>query len=145
MRKVSIKDETLTDTEIHPMQKLIPLLALTLAVVAVGCANKGKVPKNESVTDIGVAPAAPREPEYAYTGPIAAAPAQPAYYDAAVTQTPGAGGAAGGNSYTVKKGDTLFGIAKTAYGNGNQWQRIAAANPGLSPTTLKAGQTIVLP
>ena len=125
------------------MRKLISLLALTIvATAAVGCAKKGEIPRNESVTDINVAPVAPREPELAYT----AAPVtqQPAYYDASVTQTPAAGAGAGG-SYVVKKGDTLFGIAKTAYGNGNQWQRIASANPGLSPATLKAGQTITLP
>jgi nucleoid-associated protein YgaU len=45
----------------------------------------------------------------------------------------------------VKKGDTLFGIARANYGSGSQWQRIAAANPGLSPSTLKAGQKITLP
>ena len=122
------------------MRKFTTLLALTIvATAAVGCAKKGEIPTNESVTDINVAPVAPREPAFAYT----AAPVtqQPEYY-ASVTQTPG--GAAGG-SYVVKKGDTLFGIAKTAYGNGNQWQRIASANPGLSPGTLKAGQTITLP
>jgi nucleoid-associated protein YgaU len=126
------------------MNKLMTAAALlVLTVIAVGCANKGKIAKNESVTDINVAPVAPREPELAYT----AAPSQPAYYDASVTQTPAAGAAtaSAGGSYVVKKGDTLFAIAKNAYGNGNQWQRIATANPGLSPTTLKAGQTITLP
>ena len=53
--------------------------------------------------------------------------------------------AAGGKSYTVKKGDTLFSIAKEVYGNGNQWQRLTAANPGLSPSTLKVGQKIAIP
>jgi nucleoid-associated protein YgaU len=53
--------------------------------------------------------------------------------------------AGGGARYTVVKGDTLFGIARTRYGSGGQWQRIAAANPGLSPETLKAGSTIVVP
>jgi 5'-nucleotidase len=82
--------------------------------------------------------------------------AAPIYVEPAVTQTPaapapvaaapaGGASAAPGSSYTVKKGDTLFTIAKTAYGNGNLWQRIAQANPGLSPTTLKAGKTIVIP
>jgi 5'-nucleotidase / UDP-sugar diphosphatase len=132
---------TFTDTEIH-MIKLMSLVALVaLTVTAVGCANKGKIPKNQSVTDINVAPVPPREPELAY-----GAPAAPSYYDASVTQTPAAGPvASAGGSYVVKKGDTLFGIAKSTYGNGNQWQKIAAANPGLSPATLKAGQTITLP
>jgi nucleoid-associated protein YgaU len=50
-----------------------------------------------------------------------------------------------GNSYKVKKGDTLFAIAKTQYGDGKQWQKIASANPGVSPSTLHVGQTLVIP
>jgi len=49
------------------------------------------------------------------------------------------------NSYTVKKGDTLYKIAKDRYGDGKQWQKIASANPGLTPSTLRVGQTLVLP
>jgi 5'-nucleotidase / UDP-sugar diphosphatase len=124
------------------MKSLILLTLVTLTLAAVGCANKKNVPKNAAVTDISVAPVPPREPEYA--GPLAGAPQSPAYEAPAVTQTPGAA-TGGGGSYVVRKGDTLFGIAKQTYGNGNQWQRIASANPGLSPGTLKAGQTIVLP
>jgi nucleoid-associated protein YgaU len=47
--------------------------------------------------------------------------------------------------YTVKKGDTLFHIAKTEYGDGKKWTVIASANPGLTPQSLKAGQTLVIP
>ena len=122
------------------MKKIFPMLSVVvLAFLAVGCANKNKS-QNASVMDVGPVP--PQEP--AYAGPILAAPATPIYVEPAVTQTPTGTSAVGGN-YTVKKGDTLFSISKTAYGNGNQWQRIVSANPGLSPTTLKAGQTIVLP
>ena len=130
------------------MRDLILVISVLMLAALIGCAKKNNVPKNESVTDISVAPIAPREPEMAYAGPLAAAPQpqQPVYYDPAVTTTPvTATGAAAGGSYTVQKGDTLFGIARQTYGNGNQWQRIAAANPGLSPSTLKAGQTIVIP
>ena len=52
---------------------------------------------------------------------------------------------AAGSNYTVKQGDTLYHIAKVHYGNGNQWQRIANANPGISPTSLKVGQVLVMP
>jgi 5'-nucleotidase len=130
---------------------ILTAVLISLGLIAVGCANNKKaIPTNESVTELNVAPVAPREGGYA-AAPVAPAPAAaPIYVEPAVTQTPvaaapAAAPAAGGSSYTVKKGDTLFSIAKGAYGNGNQWQRIAQANPGLSPTTLKAGKTIVLP
>ena len=48
-------------------------------------------------------------------------------------------------TYTVKPGDTLFHIAKARYGDGNLWKKIAAANPGLSPSTIKVGQKITIP
>jgi 5'-nucleotidase len=134
---------------------ILTALVISLGLLAVGCANDKKaMPKNDSVTELNTAPVPPRDGGYA----AAPAPtAAPIYVEPAVTQTPAAGpapvaaaptgGAAAGpgSSYTVKKGDTLFSIAKNAYGNGNQWQRIAQANPGLSPTTLKAGKTIVIP
>ncbi|HET6251851.1 MAG TPA: LysM peptidoglycan-binding domain-containing protein [Tepidisphaeraceae bacterium] len=47
--------------------------------------------------------------------------------------------------YKVKKGDTLYGIARNEYGDGKKWTLIASANPGLSPQSLKTGQTIVIP
>jgi|SRR5688572_13348409 len=126
---------------------LLTLMVLTLAGI-VGCQNKNQAAKNGGVLDVtgagvGPAPIAPREPELAYT----ATPSNPGYYDTSFAQTPAASGtlAAAGSSYTVKKGDTLFSIAKASYGNGNQWQKIAGANPGLSPATLKAGQRIVVP
>lgn len=50
-----------------------------------------------------------------------------------------------GKTYTVRKGDTLFRIAKSKYGDGKKWTRIASANPGLSAKTLQAGQSIVIP
>lgn len=125
------------------MNTKIALIA-ALAAVVVGC-NK-KSPKasaldiNEPATPVYAAPqpvaiqqpvAQPvydTQPTYATAQPISAQPAM----------------ATGGN-YRVNKGDTLFSIAKSRYGNGNQWQRIAAANPGLTPQNLKAGQTIVIP
>ncbi len=48
-------------------------------------------------------------------------------------------------SYKVKKGDTLYRIARTEYGDGKKWTLIASANPGVSPQSLKAGQMIVIP
>lgn len=72
---------------------------------------------------------------------LSAAPAAPA---PTVTQTPSAPAGAG-KQYKVQKGDTLFRIAHVHYGNGNRWQQIASANPGLTPARLQAGSTIVVP
>lgn len=52
---------------------------------------------------------------------------------------------AASRSYTIKKGDTLYGIAVAHYGDGKQWTRIANANPGINPSKLAVGKTIVIP
>ena len=133
---------------------LLVVLVLSFAATGMGCANKKSATAsdpalNESVTEVDIAPVPPHEPSMAYAGPVAdAPPVSPAAPIAAepapvVSEAPAA--ASGGNSYTVKKGDTLFSISREFYGNGGQWQRIASANPGLSPSTLKAGTTIAIP
>jgi len=134
----------------QPVKSPIALIAVsTLAIALGGCARKTT---KVSALDINE----PTTPVYAAPQPVAAQPvAQPVVYDSAPApqyqqqntwasnQQPQAIG--GGSSYQVKRGDTLFSIAKARYGNGNQWQRIAQANPGLSPQSLKAGQTISIP
>lgn len=50
-----------------------------------------------------------------------------------------------GGAYIIKKGDTLFSIAKRVYGDGSKWREIQAANPGIVPTKLRIGQQITLP
>ena len=125
--------------------KFAGALALAL-VLAGGCSENKKSPEaiaeNGSVTDITAAPAP--EPVATATTPTAE---QPVIYDTApapqviaVATPTGAGG-----KYRVQKGDTLWKISTSQYGDGKQWQRITAANPGLSPETLKAGQTIAIP
>src|SRR5262249_52035977 len=95
-----------------------------------------------AVTDISPTPPptyiAPSQPVTQVAPVVAAAPIEP-------VAAPAAPAAAAGGTYTVQKGDTLYKIARERYGDGKQWQRIAAANPGLSPTTLKVGQKIVVP
>ncbi len=59
-----------------------------------------------------------------------------------------AGGPAPGGSYTVQAGDTLFGIAQQAYGNGNLYTRIYAANTaviGPNPNVIVPGQRLYIP
>jgi len=52
---------------------------------------------------------------------------------------------AAGDTYTIKKKDTLWSIAVAHLGNGQRYREIVAANPGLDPKKLAIGQTIKLP
>lgn len=49
-------------------------------------------------------------------------------------------------THTVQPGDTLWGIAKTYYGDGGQYTKIAAANPSIkNPNLIYAGQVLTIP
>ena len=48
-------------------------------------------------------------------------------------------------AYTVKRGDTLYSLARRFLGKGSRWKEITAVNPGLTPQNLQAGQTIKIP
>ena len=109
-------------------------------LLVVGCGNKGSnVPSNSGVTDVTSPPAPVFTPSPAPVAP------QPVTYDTMPPTGGVSGGSVSAGSYTVKKGDTLYSIARNRYGDGKQWQRIAAANPGLRPESLKVGQTITIP
>jgi 5'-nucleotidase len=140
------------------------LLACTLAV---GCSqNKKKdasMALQPSSLDVpAAAPVATTAPPVQYTPP------QPAIADPAPTQQPVIESTAdvsdtsapvvssksarkasyasrSGTKYTVKKGESLWSIAQSHYGNGNKWKTIAAANPQINPNKIQAGQTITLP
>lgn len=47
--------------------------------------------------------------------------------------------------HTIKKGDTLWTIAKQYYGRGQDYPRILNANPGLVPEKMTVGRDIVIP
>ena len=51
----------------------------------------------------------------------------------------------GGNTYTVKSGDTLESIAASTLGKKSAWKQIVEANPGLQPTALRIGQVLAIP
>ncbi len=104
-----------------------------------------------------VVPAAYQPPVYESNGPIptveqSMTPTQAAYTGnklagttvADTTMTPSASSTIGGK-HIVRKGETLFAIAKAAYGDGKQWKKIVAANPGVSPSHLRVGQALVIP
>ncbi|MFN2422116.1 MAG: LysM peptidoglycan-binding domain-containing protein [Gemmatimonadota bacterium] len=56
-------------------------------------------------------------------------------------------GAATGQSYTVKSGDTLWAISKRFYGDGAQWSRIHEANRNLikDPDVIQPGWVLTIP
>lgn len=124
--------------------KIVLAALVVFAFVAVGCQDKKPADPKPAVTDIS--PTAP-----SYTTPVAVQPVSDT--PVVVSSTPAAASSTDakkasatlGGTYTVKKGDTLFSIAKARYGSGGQWQKIASANPGVNPKTLKVGQTLTLP
>ena len=131
-------------------------VVLLLGIVAAGCQNQSK----QGGAGETVAGASPAVLNVMAPAPASnAAPAQPtqvappsaepiAAPAAAVTPAPAAPASpasVASANYTVRKGDTLFRIAKDRYGDGKKWQQIAAANPGVTPASLKVGQTLVMP
>lgn len=58
-----------------------------------------------------------------------------------------AAGAAQTRTYTIVKGDTLWGIARKFYGSGAKYTRLAEANRDIikNPNLIYPGQTIVIP
>ena len=134
------------------MKRALASIAIVM-LVAAGCQNNKKSATNPSVMDLNQ-PAAPVA--YAPPSPVPAPAAQPVVYDAppqtpapvAAAQAPAAPDATtttGGNKYKVKKGDTLYSLAKSHYGSGKEYTKIVAANPGLTASSLRAGQTITIP
>lgn len=48
-------------------------------------------------------------------------------------------------SVTVKKGTTMWDLAKKYYGDGSRWKEIQAANGGVNERKLQIGSTLVIP
>ena len=132
------------------MTRIVALLFILAIGLIVGCNSDAKTASRPGVLDVSKSPAPSAEPVAATP---TAEPAMIAYSAptpvsgpiATPTAEPTAPLPAAHKTYTVRKGDTLFSIAKTNYGTGRDWQKIASANPGLSPTKMKAGQQIVIP
>jgi 5'-nucleotidase len=116
----------------------IPAIVVSL-MIAAGCQEQQQA---KPMTDSAALDVTPAATPVAYSSP---APVQTMTPDPALSPATPAAGAASGNTYTIQKGDTLWKIATTHYGDGKKWHEIADANPGLSPSDLRVGQTITLP
>lgn len=129
------------------MTRVVVLLWIVLLGLVTGCQNGGTSKKTEAAVNPGVLDVAASAP-IPTEQPVAAQPVmaqpvsdvQPVSY---ASNNPSPTSAR--KTYTIKKGDTLFSIAKANYGSGRDWQKIVAANPGLEPNKLKVGQQIVIP
>lgn len=53
--------------------------------------------------------------------------------------------AGGGITHVIRKGDTLWSLARQYYGDPRRWTDIRDANPGLNPNAMRVGQQIVIP
>lgn len=111
---------------------------LTLAV-GVGC--------KQAPPEVAEVPPPPPSYEPTPLPPVAiednggAMPGGPQVYPEPVEPAP----PAGQQTYTVRKGDTLWAIATRVYGNGQKWVDIAQANPSVDPAKLAVGQQLILP
>lgn len=58
------------------------------------------------------------------------------------------GAAMGSKSHTVAKGDTLYGLARSYYGDHRRWKEIYEANRaaiGGNPNQIRVGQKLIIP
>jgi len=118
-----------------------------LALVAVGCDKKPE-PQAAQPAEPEPRPAKAEKPKAADEQfNYSPAPATPSREVAkpipAATESKSPSGAAG--KYVVKKGDTLFSIARKELGSDHRVKDIKAANPGIDFDRLKVGQEINLP
>ena len=69
-----------------------------------------------------------------------AKPAEPAAQPTAQTKPADTEG-----KHVIVKGDTLWDLAKAAYGDGEQWHRISDANGNPAPRRLLVGKELTIP
>lgn len=80
----------------------------------------------------------------AAAAPAAADPAPPAK-PAVETAAPAPAAAAAPSTYTIKRGDNFWNIAKQVYGKGSDWKKLAAANPRMIVEKLPIGSEMTIP
>jgi LysM repeat protein len=136
-------------------RKLFRVAAIGLSAVAggAGCAPKGRMPTGGVIAEepqpaassVPPARSAASQPNPVRLGGDIVVEPRPLAGVPPVAPKPAATNVQNRATYTVKQGDTLSALALRFLGNSNRWREIAAANPGLTPDTLKAGQSIVIP
>lgn len=124
------------------MKKILALSALAMLVITTGCSNKKKdAAANNSLM---VPPPQPMHPVTPVAMAPVAEPVTPVAYEPAPLPTGGGSSPQVGKTYVVQKGDTLWSIAARAYGNGQQYRKIVAAN-SIQGDRVNVGQRITIP
>lgn len=103
------------------------------------------VQPTQPVQVIASTPAPAPATVYVTPGPVAqpiAPPVRPIILPHAAAPAPAP---VGDGTYIVKRGDSLWLIAKKQYGSALRWKEIAAANPAINPKRLQVGQRLTLP
>ncbi len=108
------------------LQRVLPIVACCMLVAAAGAACFGGSSSNGKAPDSSKIP----------TATLPAKLPDPKILSNSAVQ------AGGGQTYTIKDGDTLAGIASRL---GLALDDLLTANPGINPGTLRAGQSIKLP
>ncbi len=132
------------------MRALTCILVVGLAIGVMGCEQKRKEDELPQIDPAELEATAPPDPAPAATGgpAVTATPAAevetPTEPPPATTAKP-TGGTPG--TYMVKRGDTLYSLAKRFYGDGKLWTRIADANPDKvrDVTAIPVGAVLTIP
>lgn len=142
------------------MRRLVLLAAVVALVGLGGCQKKARMAhadaprpaaSSASMDPLGDPlsnPPAMSTPAPTVSVPIAAEPTSytPPASDTTSGMGRGTAAVAHASTYTVKKGDTLTGIARQVYGDPRKVRDILNANPGVhDPNRIKVGQTLNLP
>jgi 5'-nucleotidase len=147
----------LTPASYVPPAKPAPAAAPAAPAATVPAApapSTAQAPATPAPATPAPAPAAPAPAPAATQAPAATpAPPAPTAQGPATTTAPApveAEGqttppAAGPSKYTVVKGDSLWKIAESTYGDGEQWTKIAKANPLRDPDIIQVGAELDLP
>lgn len=118
---------------VAPPKAPAPAAAAPAAAPAAPAVAAAPAPAAPAVAPAPAAPAAPAAPVVA-AAPVAPAPVAPA-----------APAPAGPTKHIVLKGESLWKIAETAYGDGEQWTKIAKANTLRNPNVIAVGAELLLP
>lgn len=122
-------------TDITPADYVAPAKAPAAAAPSAAPATTAQAPAPAPAPATTAAPAAPAPTAQA---PAAAEAPAPAAATSAAT-------APAAQSYTVKKGDSLWKIAESTYGDGAAWKKIAEANKLRHPNLIEIGAELQLP